>query len=97
MVAAVAELTEETKLEAAEGVILGELPDETVLLSVSTGTAVRLNATGAWIWSQLEHAPSVGALTDSLAERHGIDRDRALADVRGFAENLDSRDFLELG
>lgn len=92
-----AKLAEATHLKVASGVILGELPDETVLLSVSTGTAVRLNGTGAWIWSRLEHSPTVGALADDLAERHGIERDRALADVRSFAEELASRDFLEFG
>jgi hypothetical protein len=92
-----AELGENTRLGAPEGVILGELPDETVLLSVSTGTAVRINGTGAWIWSRLEHAPTVGDLADGLAEQHGIERERALADVRSFLEGLVSRDFLELG
>ena len=92
-----AQLSEQTRLHPAEGVILGELPDETVLLSVSTGKAVRLNPTGAWIWSRLEHTPTVRHLADGLAERHGIDRERAMSDVRTFAKDLASRAFLELG
>ena len=90
------ELDEKTRLAAAEGVILGELPDETVLLSVSTGTAVRLNGTGAWIWGRLEHRPTVGQLADEVAAHHGIDRERALADVRSFAGSLASRDLLHI-
>jgi hypothetical protein len=89
-------LAEDTRLAAPEGVILGELPGETVLLSIATGIALRLNATGAWLWSQLDHEPSLGELATGLAERHDIERDRALADVRAFAEDLASRDFLDL-
>lgn len=89
-------LAEDTQLTAAEGVILGELPDETVLLSVATGTAVRLNGTSAWLWSRLGEVSTLGELADALADRYGIDRERALGDVRSFAEDLASRSLLDL-
>ncbi len=40
-----------------------------MLLDVDAGTALRLNATGAWIWDQLEEPRRVDELARGLAER----------------------------
>jgi hypothetical protein len=84
----------ETTLQRTEHAVHGELPEETVLLDVDSGTAVRLNATGAWIWDQLEQPRRVGELADGLAERFEIDEARALGDVVAFAREMTRRDLL---
>ena len=68
--------------------------EETVLLDVDAGTAVRLNSTGAWIWEQLEQPRRVGELASGLAERFEIDEGRALGDVVAFAREMARRELL---
>jgi hypothetical protein len=84
----------ETTLQRTERAVHGELPEETVLLDVDSGTAVRLNTTGAWIWGQLEQSRRVSDLADGLAERFEIDATRALDDVVAFAREMVRRDLL---
>jgi hypothetical protein len=91
-----ADVTPESVLVPSEEVIPGELPEETVLLSVESGTAVRVNETGAWLWSQLQHTPRAGDLAELLAKRHQIDPQRALADVARFAGDLAGRGFIDI-
>jgi hypothetical protein len=90
-------LGEDTVIARAPAAIEGDLPEETVLLRVDNGAAVRLNRTGAWLWAQLEDPLTVGQLGERLAGRHGIEPDRAVADARAFAADLADRGFLDLG
>jgi hypothetical protein len=84
----------ETKLRRTERAVHGELPEETVLLDVDGGTAVRLNPTGAWIWEQLEQPRLVDDLAGGLADRFAIDKSRALGDVVAFAREMERRQLL---
>lgn len=84
----------ETTLSRTEHAVHGDLPEETVLLDVDAGTAVRLNTTGAWIWEQLEQPRQVEDLARGLAERFSIDERRALDDVVAFAREMTRRDLL---
>ena len=87
----------ETTLRRTERAVHGELPEETVLLDVDAGTAVRLNSTGAWIWERLEQPHQVSELASGLAERFEIDEGRALGDVLAFAREMTRRDLLAAG
>lgn len=89
-----AQIGAETTLRRTERAVHGELPEETVLLDVDSGTAVRLNPTGAWIWDQLEQPRQVGELARGLAQRFEIDEARALGDVVAFAREMARRDLL---
>lgn len=84
----------ETTLRRTERAVYGELPEEAVLLDVEAGTAVRLNATGAWIWDRLEQPHRVQELAQGLAERFEIEEDRALGDVVAFAREMTRRELL---
>jgi hypothetical protein len=84
-----------TVLRRADGVALGELPEEAVLLDIEGETAVRLNATGNWLWGRLDCPASVADLATALADHFGIDGERAEADVSAFAGELLGRGLLE--
>lgn len=84
----------ETTLQRTERAVHGELPEETVLLDVDSGTAVRLNTTGAWIWGQLDQPRKVADLAAGLAERFEVDEARALGDVLAFAREMSRRELL---
>lgn len=83
-----------TTLRRGERAVHGELPEETVLLDVDSGTALRLNAAGAWIWERLEEPRSVEELARGLAERFGIEEPRALGEVMAFAREMTRRELL---
>lgn len=83
-----------TTLQRTDRAVHGELPEETVLLDIEAETAVRLNATGAWIWDQLEQPRRVDELARGLAERFSIDQTRALDDVIAFAREMTRRELL---
>jgi hypothetical protein len=87
----------ETTLRRTERAVHGALPEETVLLDVDAGTAVRLNSTGAWIWEQLEQPRQVSELANGLAQRFEIDEGRALGDVVAFAREMARRELLAAG
>jgi Coenzyme PQQ synthesis protein D (PqqD) len=81
-------------LQRTDRAVHGDLPEETVLLDVDAGTAVRLNSTGAWIWEQLEQPRRVSELASGLAQRFEIDEGRALDDVIAFAREMARRELL---
>ena len=89
-----AQIGAETTLRRTERAVQGDLPEETVLLDVDSGIAVRLNATGAWIWGQLEEPRNVAELARGLAGRFEIGEPRALDDVIAFAREMVRRDLL---
>jgi hypothetical protein len=86
----------ETTLQRTERAVHGDLPEETVLLDVDSGTAVRLNTTGAWIWGHLDQPRKVADLAGGLVERFDIDETRALADVIAFAREMSRRELLAI-
>lgn len=83
-----------TTLRRTERAVHGDLPEETVLLDVDAGVAVRLNPTGAWIWEQLQEPRSVAELARGLAGRFEIDEGRAVDDVVAFAREMTRRELL---
>jgi hypothetical protein len=87
----------ESTLRRTARAVHGDQPEETVLLDVDAGTAVRLNSTGAWIWEQLEQPRQVNALASGLAQRFEIDEGRALDDVVAFAREMARRKLLATG
>lgn len=91
------EIGAETTLRRTERAVHGELPEETVLLDLESGSAVRLNTTGAWIWEQLDRPRRATDLAAGLAERFEIDETRALGDVVAFAREMTRRDLLTTG
>lgn len=89
-----AQIGAETTLRRTERAVQGDLPEETVLLDVDSGVALRLNATGAWIWGQMKEPRQVDELARGLAERFEIAEPRALDDVIAFAREMVRRELL---
>jgi len=88
------EIDAQTTLRRTERAVHGDLPEETVLLDVDAGVAVRLNSSGAWIWDQLDQPRLVAELARGLAQRFEIDETRALGDVVAFAREMSRRHLL---
>lgn len=63
--------------------------DEIVLLSLKRETFFSLNASGIYLWSEMKMGRTEAELAQGLADMHGLDLDRAAADVRIFAAELE--------
>jgi hypothetical protein len=68
---------------------------ETVLLDPVGDRYLRLNATGAALWELLSRPQTPADLAHALAQRHGIDDERAARDAGAFLDALRARDLLE--
>ncbi len=92
-----AQIGGETTLRRAGRAVHGDLPEETVVLDVEDGVAVRLNSSGAWVWGELDEPATVADLARGMSEKFGIDEERALGDVVAFAREMTRRGLLEPG
>lgn len=86
----------ETTLRRAERAVHGDLPEESVLLDIEGGVAVRLNRTASLLWEELEEPQRVEDLAGVLTERFGIERESALIDVIAFGREMVGRNLLEV-
>jgi hypothetical protein len=72
-----------------------EVGDEMVALDVARSTYLAVNRTGAVLWQELARGATPAALADLIAERFGIERERAIRDVQAFLDDLRQRGLLE--
>jgi Coenzyme PQQ synthesis protein D (PqqD) len=91
-----AQIEAETTLRRAERAVHGDLPEESVLLDIEEGVAVRLNRTGSLLWDELEKPQRVEDLARTLSERFGVEEGSALGDVVAFAREMVGRNLLEV-
>jgi len=68
---------------------------EAVLLDLEGKRILGLNRAGSWVFPLLDGSRTVAGLAVSLAERFGIELNRAEADLRAFLVELASRGFVE--
>jgi hypothetical protein len=68
--------------------------EEAVLLDLSTGRAIGLNATGSFLWPRLEACPA-SDLAAALAAEFDVDRTQAQQDVDRFVALLGEKGFIE--
>ena len=66
-----------------------------VILNVESGDYYELNATGRFLWEQIQSGSDVDAMASALADQYGIERASARADVATFMEDLRKRHLVE--
>lgn len=71
--------------------------DEVVILDMRTSRYLRLNRSGAQLWSLLVAGTPPSRLIDELAGRHGIDRAAAGRDVERLVAQLREAGLLDEG
>ena len=74
-----------------EGVLAQRVLADTLLLDPATGSYTRLNESGALLWDALARPASVDELAARLAERYGLEAQRATADAERFVASLADR------
>jgi hypothetical protein len=68
--------------------------DGAAILDARRGTISTLNATGAYVWRELERGESVEQIVASLARETEMSIDAVERDVQAFVEALRGRDLL---
>jgi hypothetical protein len=68
--------------------------DDVVVLDLRGSVYLKLNGSGRLLWEQLADGASETDLVTFLADRFGIARDRAEADVEAFVADLRRRDLV---
>lgn len=86
-------LSPETQVRRREGVVLRQVAGErmlvpTVAREVDLDRLFLLNATGQFVWENLDGVRRLGALAEAVAARFGAAPDIASADVAQFLESL---------
>ncbi|MGD9509362.1 MAG: PqqD family protein [Geminicoccaceae bacterium] len=82
-------MSDETTVRAKPDEVAAKVIDgEAVLINLATGVYYSMRGSGAYLWSQLEPGSSVACLSASLADRYGIDSERARQDVRRLVDEL---------
>lgn len=71
-----------------------EVGDELLVLKLSTGTYLTLNAVGKELWSKLEDGATGTQLAEGLVERYGISSEQAAEDVASFIGDMTSSGLL---
>ena len=82
------ELEPDSTVARAEGWAVETLGDEVVMLDPSRDRYLRLNRTGALLWSALEAPATVEELAGRLADAEGIPAERANRDALAFLSSL---------
>jgi hypothetical protein len=81
-------LTPDSTIERAEGWVVETLGAEVVMLEPERDRYLRLNRTGALLWSALDEPATVTELARRLAEAEGISPERASDDTLAFVTHL---------
>ncbi len=72
----------------APGVISRLMDGEAVLVHPAQGKVRVLNRVGARIWELADGSRNLAALAETIASEYDVSRERALADVSAFCEDL---------
>lgn len=73
--------------------LLREVAGTTVIVPVGAAAStfpgmISVNATGAYLWEQLETEQTEQTLVQALTERYDVDEEKALVDVKAFVARL---------
>lgn len=85
---------EDTRVVRNDSIPTGQIDGELVALDLEKGSCFGMDRIGTAIWELAETPVTIGEIADSLIERHEVDRQRCLADVVPFVEDLLSEGLL---
>ena len=77
-------------------VVFEDMGGETVMFDLTSRRLTTLNAAGRILWDALEHPSTLDQLQAVLAERFGLDAERAAADAGAFVSALRARGLIAL-
>ena len=84
-----------TSIRASSAAVFRPLESGGVILNVESGDYYELNASGCFLWEQMQGGSDQGSIAAALAEHYGIDLATAQADVDTFLGDLRKRHLVE--
>ena len=90
------EVTAQTRVERAPGLLAEEVLGETVVLDIAADRYVRLNRSAGLLWHDLEEPTTVAALAAVLLARFELPETRALEDAAALVRGLADRGLVTL-
>ena len=89
-------------MKIKSGFVLHKVGGEHVVVPVGKRTKefsgmIRLNETGAFLWSHMEGSFTLDSLTGALVAHYDVSEETAAATVARFIENMRSANLLESG
>jgi hypothetical protein len=66
----------------------GEVDGEVVALDLDKGSCFGMDGVGSEIWEMAARPVTVSEIADALTKRHDVSRDRCIADVIPFIDDL---------
>ena len=88
-------MIEPTAIRISTSAVFRALETGGVILNVESGDYYELNATGRFLWEQVQSGSDLDALAVALADQYGIDQASAEADVETFLGDLRKRHLVE--
>ncbi len=77
-----------TRIKPSPDVLFRELGDDLVLLDLQASKYFSLNKTGALIWQLLSENQDQSSIARNLADRYGVDEEKAQSDVAELLDQL---------
>lgn len=81
-------INENTVIRRSEALLSNNLGDDVVMMDIEQGSYYGLEAVAARIWHLAENPVSIGAICQNLTSEYAISRERCVAEVRDFIEEL---------
>ena len=86
---------EPTAIRVSTSAVFRPLETGGVVLNVESGDYYELNATGRFLWEQIQSGSDIDEIASALVDHYGIDPDSAQADVAAFMDDLRERHLVE--
>lgn len=90
------QITNNTKIVAAEDTLSTTLDDESVILHVDSGKYFGFNEVGTKIWELLAEPHSIAELTQQIASEYEITEERCRTDIEELVEELVQKELVDI-
>ena len=77
-----------TTIRASEDVVVSQLDDELVMMSVDRGQYYSLDDIGRRVWELLEKPLTVAAICDTVVDEYDVERDECEKDMLAWLREL---------
>lgn len=89
-------ISTESVVSRVEDIVVGDIDDEKVMMSVEKGEYFGLDPVGSRVWDLIEKPVKVTELVDALLLKYDVDRDTCELDVLAFLEELHEGGILQV-
>ncbi|MEO1299701.1 MAG: PqqD family protein [Cyanobacteria bacterium J06636_16] len=90
------DLSQNTLVKAAPDQVCSDLNGEVVILNLKSGTYYGLNATGAFVWQQIQEPKTLGQLQTALLDEYEVEAAVGRRDLESLIQELQAQNLIEV-